>query len=114
LSTVLAACERIRFTPLPFAYTVLLHRTAYLFCLILPFGLAELLGWFAPVLSSLLAYTFFGLDRLGDELENPFSQVPNGLPLLAMALTAERGLREALGEPVPEPLKPEVRADVIF
>jgi ion channel-forming bestrophin family protein len=107
LSTVLAACERIRFTPLPFAYTVLLHRTAYLFCLILPFGLAELLGWFAPVLSSLLAYTFFGLDRLGDELENPFSQVPNGLPLLAMTRTAERELREALGEPVPEPLKPE-------
>ncbi|MDC0711172.1 bestrophin family protein [Stigmatella sp. ncwal1] len=107
LSAVLAACERIRFTPLPFAYTVLLHRTAYLFCLILPFGLAEMLGWLAPVLSAILAYTFFGLDALGDELENPFGQVPNGLPLLAIARTAERGLLEALGEPTPEPLQPQ-------
>ncbi|SEU27932.1 bestrophin family protein [Stigmatella erecta] len=107
LATVLAACERIRFTPLPFAYTVLLHRTAYLFCLILPFGLAEMLGWFAPVLSAILAYTFFGLDMLGEDLENPFGQVPNGLPLLAMARIAERGLLESLGEPVPEPLQPQ-------
>ncbi|WP_228560823.1 bestrophin family protein [Myxococcus sp. CA027] len=44
MMNVLAACERIRFTPLPFTYTVLLHRTAYLFCLLLPFGLAEALG----------------------------------------------------------------------
>ncbi|OJH36845.1 bestrophin family protein [Cystobacter ferrugineus] len=107
LSTVLTACERIRFTPLPFAYTVLLHRTAYLFCLLLPFGLAELLGWMAPVLAAVLAYTFFGLDALGDELENPFAHVPNGLPLQAMARTAERGLLEALGEPLPEPLQPQ-------
>jgi ion channel-forming bestrophin family protein len=49
---------------------VLLHRTAYLFCLIVPFGVAEMLGWFALLLSAVLAYAFFGLDRLGDELEN--------------------------------------------
>jgi ion channel-forming bestrophin family protein len=107
LSTVLGACERIRFTPLPFAHTLLLHRTAYLFCLLLPFGLAEMLGWMAPVLAAVLAYTFFGLDALGDELENPFDHVSNGLPLLAMARTVERGLLEALGEPPPEPLQPQ-------
>jgi ion channel-forming bestrophin family protein len=49
LATVLAACERIRSNPLPFTCTVLLHRTAYLFCLILPFGLAEMLGWRTPL-----------------------------------------------------------------
>jgi putative membrane protein len=107
LTLVLTACERIRFTPLPFAYTVLLHRTAYLFCLLLPFGLAELLGWLAPLLAAVLAYTFFGLDALGDELENPFAHVPNGLPLLAMARTVERGLLESLGEPTPEPMRPQ-------
>ncbi|MET0402045.1 MAG: bestrophin family ion channel, partial [Cystobacter sp.] len=106
LSSVLAACERIRLTPLPFAYTVLLHRTAYLFCLLLPFGLAEMLGWMAPMLAAILAYTFFGLDALGDELENPFASMANSLPLLAIARTAERGLLEALGEPLPEPLRP--------
>ncbi|MCP3143466.1 bestrophin family protein [Pyxidicoccus xibeiensis] len=106
LMGVLCACERIRFTPVPFTYTVLLHRTAYLFCLLLPFGLAEALGWFTPVLSAMIAYTFFGLDRLSDELEEPFGDAPNDLPLLAMARTAEMNLLEALGEPQPEPLRP--------
>ncbi|MGR0189193.1 bestrophin family protein, partial [Azospirillum aestuarii] len=29
LAEVQAACERLRFTPVPFGYTLLLHRTAY-------------------------------------------------------------------------------------
>ena len=40
LGEVQAACERIHGTPLPFAYTLLLHRTALLFCTLLPFRLA--------------------------------------------------------------------------
>jgi putative membrane protein len=40
LSEVQAACERLRFTPVPFGYTLLLHRTAYLFCFFIPFGFA--------------------------------------------------------------------------
>lgn len=35
------ACERIRNTPIPFSYTLLLHRTAYLYCFLLPFGLVD-------------------------------------------------------------------------
>ncbi|WP_395837067.1 bestrophin family ion channel [Cystobacter fuscus] len=87
--------------------TVLLHRTAYLFCLLLPFGLAEAMGWFAPVLAAMIAYTFFGLDRLSDELEEPFGDAPNDLPVLALARTGEINLLEALGEPQPEPLRPQ-------
>ncbi|MHC4055886.1 bestrophin family ion channel, partial [Bradyrhizobium sp. 25ACV] len=41
LSQVQAACERIKHTPLPFPYTLLLHRTIYLFCILLPFAMAE-------------------------------------------------------------------------
>ncbi|GGB51665.1 hypothetical protein GCM10011502_25980 [Oceanisphaera marina] len=40
MTGVLAACERIQNTPLPFAYTLLVHRTTYLYCFMLPFGLA--------------------------------------------------------------------------
>ncbi|WP_231378446.1 bestrophin family ion channel [Bordetella sp. FB-8] len=34
-AAVQAACERIHNTPAPFAYSLLLHRTAWLFCLLL-------------------------------------------------------------------------------
>ena len=45
MEAVLAGCERLRTTPIPFGYTLLLHRTAYLFCFLLPFGYADLLSW---------------------------------------------------------------------
>ncbi len=46
LTEAQATCERIKSTPLPFPYTLLLHRTIYIFCILLPFALAEpWAGW---------------------------------------------------------------------
>ncbi len=108
MTMVQTACERIRSTPVPFGYTLLLHRTAYLFCFLLPFGFADTLGWATPVATMLVAYTFFGLDALGDELEEPFGLRANTLPLAALAKTIELVLREAMGErdlpKLPEPV----------
>ncbi|MGP9811052.1 bestrophin family protein [Rhodopseudomonas sp. NSM] len=98
MAMVQAACERIRSTPVPFGYTLLLHRTAYVFCFLLPFGFANTLGWLTPFATALAAYTFFGLDALGSELEEPFGQLPNDLPIGALADTIEINLREALGK----------------
>lgn len=97
MSHVLAGCERIKTTPLPFAYALLLHRTAHAFCLMLPFALAPALGWWTLAVSLLVAYTFFGLDALGDELEDPFGDDPNDLPLDSMSRMLERELRHAQG-----------------
>jgi ion channel-forming bestrophin family protein len=107
LSGVQASCERIQGTPLPFAYTLLLYRTAWLYCLLLPFGLAASLGWGTPVATALVAYTFFGLDALGDELEEPFGSAANDLPLDALLRTVDGVVQDALGAPVPPPLAPE-------
>ncbi len=108
LSSVQAGCERILLTPLPFAYTLLLHRCAWMFCVLLPFGLASSLGWATPVVSAVLAYAFFGLDQLGEEMEEPFGLEPNDLPLDAMVRTLEIDLLDSLGErPLPDPLQPQ-------
>ncbi len=107
LAGVQAGCERIRYTPLPFAYTLLVHRTAYVFCLLLPFGLVGALGFWTPLAAAMVAYTLFGLDALGDELEQPFALTQNGLPLKSMVRTVEIDLLTALGEAdIPPPLQP--------
>lgn len=98
LSATQAACERIRNTPVPYGYMLLLHRTAYLYCFAVPFAFADLMGWWTPFAAALLAYTFFGLDALGDELEVPFGTSPNALPIEALAQVIEIEMREALGE----------------
>jgi putative membrane protein len=107
MTAIQTACERLRSTPTPFAYTLLLHRTAWLFCLLLPFGMVGTLGWATPILAVILAYAFFGLDALGEELEQPFDRSQNALPLDALVRAIEIAAGEALGDPVlPEPLLP--------
>lgn len=106
LSQVQAGCERIVTTPLPFTYSLILHRTTYTFCLLLPFALAGALGWWTLIPVLLASYTFFGLDALGDQLEDPFGFEPNDLPLDALARTVEREMLALIGEEIPPPVEP--------
>lgn len=107
MASVQGGCERIKATPVPFSYSLLLHRTAYAFCLLLPFALVPQLGLWAPFPAFLVAYAFFGLDALGDQLSDPFGRDENDLPLAAMVRTIERDLLHAAGHhdlpPVLEP-----------
>jgi putative membrane protein len=107
MTGVAAACERIRGTPIPFSYTLLLHRTAYLYCVLLPFGLVGVIGDLTPLVTAVVAYTFFGLDALGDEIEEPFGDSDHDLPLAAICRAIETDMRVALGErDLPPPLQP--------
>jgi putative membrane protein len=102
-----ASCERIKNTPIPFSYTLLLHRTAYIYCFLLPFGLVDSIGFMTPFVVAIVAYTFFGLDALGDEIEEPFGLESNDLPLDAICRAIEIDLREALRDRhVPAPFAP--------
>lgn len=52
-----------------------------------------------PFVVAIVAYTFFGLDALGDEIEEPFGLEANDLPLDTLCRTIEVNLLESLGEP---------------
>lgn len=107
LTASAASCERIKNTPVPFSYTLLLHRTAYMYCFLLPFGLVDTTGFMTPFVVGIVAYTFFGLDALGDEIEEPFGLESNDLPLDTLCRAIEINLRESLGETdLPPPLLP--------
>lgn len=108
LAQVQGGCERIANTPVPFAYALLLHRTAITFCLTLPFALADTLDWWTLLPVLLVSYTFFGLDALGHQLEDPFGFEDNSLPLYAMRRTIEREMLAALGsDSIAPALEPE-------
>jgi ion channel-forming bestrophin family protein len=107
MAAAAAGCERIKQTPIPFAYTLLLHRTAWLYCLLLPFGLVDTMGYVTPFVVAIVAYTFFGLAELGDEIEEPFGTEDNHLPLDAICREIEISVLDALAvRNLPEPLLP--------
>lgn len=101
-------CERIRATPIPFSYTVLIHRIVGIYCLTLPFGIVSSVGHFTPLVVALISYAFYGLDAVGDEIEDPFGYDPSDLPLSALSRTIEINLRQRLGDPeLPPMLQPD-------
>ncbi|WP_286740986.1 MULTISPECIES: bestrophin family protein [Acinetobacter] len=105
LGDIQAGCDRILSTPLPFSYSVLLHRAVYSFCFILPFSLETSLGLWTPILVGLIAYMLLGLDELSAELEEPFGLQDNDLPLDSIVRLIERETLSSLGQELPEAIK---------
>ena len=99
ISDIIGGCERIASTPIPYTYSVLLHRTVYIYCFLLPFGFVESLGWMTPFAIVFIAYTFVALEAIADELEDPFGLQPNDLALDAMSQMIENTLLEIDNRP---------------
>jgi ion channel-forming bestrophin family protein len=98
LSDVIGGCERIVSTPLPFAYSVMIHRTVYFFCAALPFGLVDTVGGWTPLFSVFVAYTFMALDAIASQIEEPFGTDDNDLALDALSAFIEDASRDLLGQ----------------
>jgi putative membrane protein len=101
-----AGCERIVLTPLPYVYSLLIYRTIWLFCLLLPLALIGPAGWLAPLFVAIVGYVFFGLAEVTEELSHPFGLTANGLPLDAICRAAEISLAPHLGEAPPLAMRP--------
>jgi len=98
-------CERIKATPIPFSYNVLLHRIVGVYCLTLPFGLVSITGWITPLVTAMVAYAFLGIDAIGEEIEEPFGLDNNDLPLNTISRMIEGNLKQRLAEKLPLPEK---------
>ena len=100
LSDIVGGCERIENTPLPYSYSVTLHRIVYIYCFLLPLGLVESLGWVTPLIVVFIAYTYVALEAIAEELEKPFGMDPNDLALDTMCRTIENSLLELDDRPL--------------
>jgi putative membrane protein len=100
LTDIVGGCERIASTPIPYSYSVLLHRTVYIYCFLLPLGLVDSLAWMTPIIVVFIAYTYVALEAIADELENPFGLLPNDLALDAICHNIESTLLELDNRPL--------------
>jgi len=105
ISDVIGGCERIVSTPLPFAYTVMIHRTVYFFCALLPFGLVDSIGALTPIFAVFVAYAFMAHEAIASQIEDPFGTEDNDLALNMMSAGIEVALHDLLGEPTTLPAR---------
>jgi ion channel-forming bestrophin family protein len=84
------ACEKIRKTPLPFVYVVMLKQLIMVYLIALPFALAARCGWWSPVIMAMAALSLFGIEEASVEIEDPFGPEDNCLDMAAYTLTIAR------------------------
>jgi putative membrane protein len=99
--------ERIKNTPLPNQYRFFPNLFTRLFCILLPIGLVETLGWATPIGSTIAGLMFLAVLQIGDDLTDPFANTIHDVPLDAMCRTIEIDLLQAIGDDAPEPLTPD-------
>ncbi|KAJ3019685.1 UNVERIFIED_CONTAM: hypothetical protein HDU68_010562 [Siphonaria sp. JEL0065] len=81
LNDCLSSLERIRFTPVPAAYTIHLHQALVVYMIGFPFQLvASPLGWFTIPVVAIISFVVLGVETIAQDIENPFGFDPNDLP----------------------------------
>ena len=108
MSTIQGGCERISNTPIPYAYSLLLHRTVGIFCAVYPLLLIHDFGVLTLLFSIFTTYALLALDAIATELEDPFGTEDNDLPLNAICNAIEIDLREMVKDSlIPPKIKPD-------
>ena len=107
ISNAQGGMERLKNTPLPNQYRFFPALFTRVFCVLLPIGLVETLGFATPVGSTVAGLMFLAVLAIGEDLVDPFANTVHDLPLTAMCRTIEIDLLQALGDPAPEPVTPD-------
>jgi ion channel-forming bestrophin family protein len=97
----LGGAERILNTPIPFAYAQHIKIFVVLFCFSVPFAMVDIMYWATPFASALLALALFGIDEIGVEIEDPFGDDANDLPLDKIGAGIDRAVTEILAATTP-------------
>lgn len=107
ISNAQGGMERIKNTPLPQQYATYPTIFTHGFCLFLPIGLVESLGIYTPLGSTVVGFLFLALLQIGNDIQNPFENAEDDVPLTTLTRGIEIDLRDGLGEAHGlEPVKP--------
>ncbi|KAI5840186.1 Bestrophin/UPF0187 [Morchella snyderi] len=76
--------ETIKLTPIPVCQQIHQKQVLALYCCILPFCLVDEMGWWTVPVISLICFTLYGIEGIGEELEDPFGYDKNDIKIDAI------------------------------
>ncbi|MES2596843.1 MAG: bestrophin family ion channel [Verrucomicrobiota bacterium] len=92
----LGACERIKRTPIPYAYSLFLKKIIFIYVFTMPIGFVlDYKYWAVPVVTFVF-YAFAAIEVIAEEIEDPFGLEANDLPLDAITDTIRGNVADIL------------------
>lgn len=93
-----AKMETIRNTPMPVAHLVHTRQVLALYLMVLPFAMVNEMGWFGVPITTVVAFTLYGIEGIGRQLEDPFGYDKNDIKMDAIILDAQQEVIALLEE----------------
>ncbi|AZB31314.1 bestrophin family protein [Chryseobacterium balustinum] len=94
---VCGGCERIKNTPIPYSYSSFIKKFIILYVLALPIAYVINLGLFMIPLTVFVYYVLMSLELIAEEIEDPFNNDENDIPMEAIAQNIERNVHQIMG-----------------
>lgn len=91
---ILGKCERIRKTPIPSAHNYLLKFYVFIYTISLPFGFIGRLHWWSIFAVAAIYFLAMSIVTIAEEIEEPFGNDPNDLPVDAIAQNIHKNVYE--------------------
>lgn len=91
-------CERIKNTIFPTTYSMYIRFTLCLFVMLLPFGMAEHLGWLLIPVVTTIGAAFFLVEKMAIHLQDPFENRPTDTPMTVISNNIESNLLQMVNE----------------
>lgn len=77
---ICGACERIKYTPIPYTYNIFLKKFIFIYTVTMPFAFVASYGYWTILVTLFVLYAFVSLEMIAEEIEDPFGRDPNDLP----------------------------------
>ncbi|HEY1049076.1 MAG TPA: bestrophin family ion channel [Prosthecobacter sp.] len=92
----LGACERIKRTPIPYAYSLFLKKIIFIYVFTMPIGFVLDYSYWAVPVVTFVFYAFASIEVIAEEIEDPFGLEANDLPTDTICDTIRTNLHEIL------------------
>jgi putative membrane protein len=93
---VCGGCERIKNTPIPYSYSSFVKKFIILYVLALPVAYVISIGFFIIPLTVFVYYVLMSLEMIAEEIEDPFSNDENDIPMEAIAQNIEKSVHQIM------------------
>ncbi|MCS3867384.1 putative membrane protein [Chryseobacterium ginsenosidimutans] len=94
---VCGGCERIKNTPIPYSYSSFIKKFIILYVFAVPIAYVINIGNFIIPLTIFIYYVLMSLELIAEEIEDPFNNDENDIPMETIAQNIEKSVHQIMG-----------------